>query len=638
MPRRIVSPAVFTGLLAILAASSGLAAEFVPGEVIVKYRSGVTRARRAAVRGVLPDAQTAQPLELIGGECIRFSGMTTEQAVAALAADPAVEYAQPNHVFRASVVPNDSGFAGQWALRNTGQGGAYAGDDIDAVLAWNLATGDPAMKIGVIDTGIDYTHPDLAPNIWTNPGEIPDNLEDDDLNGYVDDVHGYDFVNGDGDPMDDHFHGTHVAGVIGAAGNNGIGMTGINWRCRMVAIKFMNSTGYGSESAAIAALQYALAVGVRLTNNSWGGMSGGQALSDAIDACGAAGQLFVNAAGNTHWNIDAVLTYPQCYPSPYIVCVASTDGRDLMSTFSCFGPTQVDLGAPGSLIWSCKPGGAYQNLNGTSMAAPHVTGVAALAWSLFPHASPLAIRSLLMSAVDTIPSMVGKVASNGRLNAYKVLTRGDGTPPSQVTSLVAAETTSTSVRLVWSAPGDDGASGTATSYDVRWAAAPMDSAAFELATAVTAAAPRAAGEPESLLVDSLSPNTTYWFAVRAVDDFGNPGALSPSLAVTTPGPPSTGVEDAALAFALRVTSANPSARGASFALTLPAAGDAAVVVYDVRGARVRTLARGSRAAGVHSLRWDGADESGAAAHAGLYYVQARTAGGAVTRRLALLGR
>ena len=647
MRRLLVSAARATALAALCAAAlatlacSATAAladtGFVPGEVIVKYRANVTRARRALVRGILPSVDRVDALSLIGAECVRFSGMTTEEAIAALSADPAVEYAQPNHVFHVDAVPNDPSFTSLWAMKNTGQGGAFAGDDIDATLAWDLTTGDPEMKIGVIDSGVDWTHPDLAANIWTNPGEIPGNFEDDDGNGYVDDVHGYDFVNGDGDPMDDYFHGTHVAGTIGAVGDNGIGVTGVCWRCKIVPIKFINSAGAGTESAAIAALQYALTVGVRLTNNSWGGMSGGQALLDAIDACGAAGQLFVNSAGNTRWNIDAVLTYPQCYASPYIVTVAATDGRDLMSTFSCWGPTQVDLGAPGSLIYSCRPGNTYGNLDGTSMAAPHVTGVAALAWSLFPHASPQAIRALILSAVDTIPSMTGKVWSNGRLNAYRTLVRGDATPPSAATGLMAEITSPTSLRLRWNAPGDDGTTGTATSYDLRQSGAPLDGTNFDAALALPAAAPHAASFAETLSVGGLTPGATYWFAMRATDDFGNVGPMSAPLSVTVAAP-STGVSGGAASFALRVVSANPSPVGAAFALTLPRDTDADVAVYDVRGARVRTIARGMRPAGVHALAWDGASDAGGRAGAGVYFVQARSGADLATRRIVVLGR
>ena len=294
MRRLLVSAARATALAALCAAAlatlacSATAAladtGFVPGEVIVKYRANVTRARRALVRGIPPSVDRVDALSLIGAGACASPGMTTEEAIAALSADPAVEYAQPNHVFHVDAVPNDPSFTSLWAMKNTGRGGAFAGDDIDATLAWDLTTGDPEMKIGVIDpvwTGPIPTSPRTSgPTPARSPATSGRRRQR--LRGRR---ARFDFVNGDGDPMDDYFHGTHVAGTIGAVGDNGIGVTGVCWRCKIVPIKFINSAGAGTESAAIAALQYALTVGVRLTNNSWGGMSGGQALLDAIDAC-----------------------------------------------------------------------------------------------------------------------------------------------------------------------------------------------------------------------------------------------------------------------------------------------------------------------------------------------------------------
>lgn len=414
-------------LLAVIAAigvspSSGrAAADAVPGELIVKYRSGITADRRVAIESALPPLAHIQRFGFIGAEHIRVSGISAEEALARLMANRDVEYAEPNYYLYAQVIPNDPSFSQLWGLRNTGQGGGYAGADISATLAWDIFTGDPNFPIGVIDTGIDYTHPDLAANIWTNPGEIPGNGKDDDGNGYVDDVHGYDFVNHDGDPMDDGYHGTHVAGTIGAVGNNGIGVTGVNWQCKMVAIKFMNASGVGTEADAIAAIGYSIVVGCKLTNNSWGNMSGGQAMLDAINAAGAAGQLMVFAAGNNGWNIDAVPFYPPSYVTPNMITVTSTDGRDLRPTLTNYGATTVNLGAPGYNIYSCKPGGLYQSLNGTSMAAPHVTGTAALAMARSPLATSAQIRQLILWSTDPIASMNGVTSTGGRLNAYKVL-------------------------------------------------------------------------------------------------------------------------------------------------------------------------------------------------------------------------
>ena len=401
--------------------SAGAAVDAVPGELIVKYRSGVSADRRAAVESALPSVAHVQRFDFIGAEHLRFSGISTEEALARFRGSPDVEYAEPNYYIYAQVIPNDPDFTQLWGLLNTGQGGGYPGADIKATQAWDLFTGDPNFPVGVIDTGIDYTHPDLAANIWTNPGEKAGNGKDDDGNGYVDDVHGYDFVNHDGDPMDDGVHGTHVAGTIGAVGDNGVGITGVNWHCKMIAIKFMDATGVGTEADAIAAIGYSIVVGCKLTNNSWGNMSGGQAMLDAINAAGTAGQLMVFAAGNNGWNIDAVPFYPPSYVTPNMITVTSTDGRDLRPTLTNYGAVTVNLGAPGLNIYSCKPGGLYQFLTGTSMAAPHVAGTAALAWAHSPFLTSAQIRHLILWATDPIPSMNGVTSTGGRLNAFKVL-------------------------------------------------------------------------------------------------------------------------------------------------------------------------------------------------------------------------
>ena len=504
----------------------------VPGELIVKYRSGVSESRREQLAAAIPGLTRVSRL-WIGADHVRVPPEAAARAIATLSELPDVEYAQPNHYVYAQATPNDPSFTQLWGMLNTGQGGGYAGCDIDATLAWDLYTGDPTLKIGVIDTGIDYTHPDLAANVWTNPGETPGNGKDDDRNGYVDDVHGYDVVNHDGDPMDDGFHGTHVAGTIGAVGNNGAGVTGVNWHCRMVAIKFMDATGVGTEADAIAAIGYSVAVGCRLTNNSWGNMPGSQGMLDAINAAGAAGQLMIFAAGNNGWNIDAVPFYPPSYRAPNMIVVTSTDGRDLRPTLTNYGPLTVNLGAPGYGIYSCKPGGLYQSLNGTSMAAPHVTGVAALAMGLLPSATIGQIRQLILANTDPIASMNGTTSTGGRLNAYKVLLNADGVPPSRVTDLAAADVGSTVLGLAWTAPGDDGLTGTAAQYELRMSASPIDETNFGSATPVPLPPPRAGGQGESAEVSGLAFTTGYHFAIRAVDELGNRGPVSNDAPATT---------------------------------------------------------------------------------------------------------
>ncbi|MEO7959341.1 MAG: S8 family serine peptidase, partial [Fibrobacteria bacterium] len=287
--------------------------------------------------------------------------------------------------------------------------------------AWDTYTGDQNVIVGIIDTGIDYLHPDLVDNIWTNPGEIPGNGLDDDGNGYIDDVHGYDFANHDSDPMDDHFHGTHCAGTIAGSGNNGQGVAGVAWKAKLAALKFLDASGSGSLEGAVEAIAYANAMDIPITSNSWGGGGFSQALKDVIDAGGERGFLFVAAAGNESNDNDQFPAYPASYDSPNIISVAATDSRDEVAFFSNTGVTTVDLGAPGVDVYSCAPGGQYQYLSGTSMATPHVSGAAALLKSYNPQLGYAELKAALLAGVDPIPSLNGRVLSNGRLNVAKAL-------------------------------------------------------------------------------------------------------------------------------------------------------------------------------------------------------------------------
>ncbi|MBZ5640789.1 MAG: S8 family serine peptidase, partial [Acidobacteriia bacterium] len=206
---------------------------YEPGVILLKFKTDAPMHLRSSAKADL-GAQTRHAFKSKAESWRLGNGVTVEQAIARLRANPNVEYAEPNYYVHASIVPNDPRFPEMWGLRNTGQTGGIAGDDIDAVLAWNVTTGSPNVVVGDIDTGCDYNHPDLAANIWTNPGEIPGNGIDDDGNGYVDDIHGYDFVNNDGDPFDDNGHGSHTAGTIAAVGDNGIGVTGVGWSTKVM--------------------------------------------------------------------------------------------------------------------------------------------------------------------------------------------------------------------------------------------------------------------------------------------------------------------------------------------------------------------------------------------------------------------
>jgi subtilisin family serine protease len=523
-------------ILALPLLASAAPPRIIPGELIIRYKNNVTLSARGAFRTRI-QADRVHEFRRLNIEHVRLRGMTTEEAIRRYSSDPSVEYVEPNYEITLDAVPNDPRFGELYGLRNTGQTGGTPGADIKAANAWDVFTGDPNIKIGIIDTGIDYNHPDLAANVWTNPGEIPGNGIDDDGNGYVDDIHGYDFVNNDGDPFDDNGHGSHCAGTIAGVGNNNIGVAGVNWQAKVVGIKFLSAAGSGSTAGAIAGVQYAIAIGVKLTSNSWGGGGFSQALLDVINDAGAAGQLFVAAAGNSSANTDVSPQYPAGYDSPYIISVAATDHNDNLASFSNFGATTVDLAAPGVNILSCQPGGGYQLLSGTSMATPHVSGVVALAMGRFPSATNLFIKQLVLSHADPKPQLAGKCVTGGRLNAFMTIADPDTTAPGAVNNLAVTETGSSHLRLAWTATGDDGNTGRASAYDLRWSTSPITSANFASATSVAGPDPKPSGQAESFEIGGLAFSTTFYVALKALDEFGNTGPLSNVATGTTQGAP-----------------------------------------------------------------------------------------------------
>jgi subtilisin family serine protease len=365
-------------------------------------------------------------------------GRTFEQVQSALKGIRGFQSVEPNLVFQLqATTPNDPLFGYEYGLNNTGStplGASTADADVDAPEAWDIttgATGGADVVVGVVDSGVDYTHPDLAPNMWRNPGEVPDDGIDNDADGYVDDVYGINAYANNGNPMDDMGHGTHVAGTIAAAANNNEGVAGVAWNAKIMALKFICADGSGSTADAIECLNYAVTmrnrgVNIRLTSNSWGGGGFETALRDAITRTSKAGMLFVVASGNggadgVGDNNDAYASYPSNYNVPNIVAVAATDRNDQLAGFSNYGATTVDLAAPGVDIASTKLGGGYQYMSGTSMATPHVSGVAALAFAYKPAATVAEVRDALLAGVDTLPNLVGVVGTDGRLNALGTL-------------------------------------------------------------------------------------------------------------------------------------------------------------------------------------------------------------------------
>lgn len=331
-----------------------------------------------------------------------------------------VAYAEPNFRLRiaqgaspaAAAPPDDFHFDQQWSLHNTGQTGGTAGADIRILQAWSLSTGSRQVRVAVIDTGLDFYHADLRPNLWVS-SDIPGNGVDDDGNGFIDDVHGYDFVSDDSDPLDDNGHGTHVAGIMGAAANNRRGIAGVCPEVTLLAVKAFDETGNSTIDQAVRAIQYAIQNGAHIINASWGLTDKSRALEDAIRAAQAAGILIVAAAGND--NADQ-LFYPAVYDD--VLSVASTDANDLRSRFSNYGP-RVDLAAPGELVFSTQPDTRYEFFSGTSMAAPHVSGVAALVLSLHPAFTSLDVANILRNSVD--PLTTDRPVGTGRINAAKAL-------------------------------------------------------------------------------------------------------------------------------------------------------------------------------------------------------------------------
>ncbi|MBB1504204.1 S8 family serine peptidase [Pseudoalteromonas sp. SG41-1] len=411
--------------------------------LLVMYKKGTSVAMRSQARSLVKakvsdlnkDGVDDNYSSILSGRLAKFevTGMSTKQAIKLLQTHAAVEYVEPDYRVSIATAPNDPDFSKLWGLHNEGQSGGTADADIDALEAWSITTGGKDVVVGVIDTGVDHSHSDLTANMWINPNEIAGDGIDNDGNGYIDDVHGINAITNVGDPMDDQGHGTHVSGTIGAAGNNNNGVVGVNHEAAIVGCKFLDASGSGSTSDAIKCIDYMVSlknagVNVRVLNNSWGGGGFSQALADAITASEQADILFVAAAGNDAVDNDQNPHYPSNYEHESVLSVASTDRNDNMSDFSQWGLTSVDLGAPGSAILSTVPGNGYATYSGTSMATPHVAGVAALVLSLNPDLSTSELKQLLMDSGDDNAQLAGKTVSGKRLNANQALEQADPTP------------------------------------------------------------------------------------------------------------------------------------------------------------------------------------------------------------------
>jgi subtilisin family serine protease len=423
---------------------------YASDEILIKLREDVVGVTEADIPEQILSVRTAgaerlSPRERSGPYLVHLGkSISVEEAIAKAYQDPRVEYAEPNfYLYPTDTTPNDPLFSQMWGLFNSGldPSGGQAGADIGAKRAWDITTGSDDVVIAVVDTGVDISHQDLATNVWVNTREIPGNGVDDDGNGFIDDVNGWNFFSDNNKVFEDPAvdgHGTHVAGTIGAVGNNAIGVTGVAWHVKLMVLKFMgkqeNGKIGGSTANAVRAINYAIdqkkrGVNLRAINASWGGSGRSNALHDAIIAAGDAGILFVCAAGNggddgRGDDLDELPDYPAGWGSEIstLVPVAALDRWDNLALFSNYGHTTVSVGAPGISILSTVPNNGYSYLSGTSMSTPHVTGIAALLVSYDPSLGPAQIKQRIINTAQPVLALASKTVSAGRANAYNALT------------------------------------------------------------------------------------------------------------------------------------------------------------------------------------------------------------------------
>src|SRR5215213_4651237 len=403
-------------------------------EVLVKFRSGVSLATIENLTARFHDRVEDRIEYAPGWESIDdLDNADAGEIVAQYRALPEVEYAEPNfEIFLPDAIdiplppirPTDPKFDDQWALANSGQRGGKQGADISAMLAWATTTGSDKVVVAVLDSGVDYTHEDLAPNMWKRPANI-DAYHDEEL-GTVEDENGFNAVDNASDPMDENGHGTHCAGIIGAEGGNDVGITGVNWKVRIMPLKFMNAGGFGTTKDAVEAINYVIdrkkaGVNVRIISASWGSTQKSRALEDVIRKAYENDILFVAASGNANTNNDRSPHFPSSYNVPNVISVAALDRNDQLASFSNYGVKSVAIAAPGVDILSTWLGNAYEEKSGTSMATPVVAGVAALVVAENPRISVDDLRKRIMASSDPIVALKGKTVAGGRINAMKAL-------------------------------------------------------------------------------------------------------------------------------------------------------------------------------------------------------------------------
>jgi subtilisin family serine protease len=492
------------------------------GELLVKFKSGLAASSSVKIHKAV-GASVIKRYEIVTElHHVKLPvGVTVQDAIQQYMSDPNVEYAEPNYMRCASAKPNDTNFGDQWALLNTGKyANGTRGADIKATKAWDISTGNSAVIVAILDSGIDYTHEDLVGNIWRNPGEINcSDTIDDDNNGFVNDCKGWNFVDDNNDPFDELGHGTHVAGIIGAVGNNGIGTAGVMWDVQLMPVKIFDSTTTLSgdcnsvfASDEIKGIQYAVNNGARVINASFHGE--GFCLSElsAISSADVHQVLFVAAAGNESNNNDLAPAYPASYNLPNIISVAATDQDDRRVPFSNFGPNSVHVAAPGVYVLSTVPNNLFSDFSdkqffaGTSMAAPHVSGLAGLLFgyydgihnTLFDHHQ---VRQTILNYVDRKPTLDGWIQTGGRINAFRSLSS-----LLAPTNLRVKSSSSSAIRLKWS----DNATGE-TGYSIERS---TDGTNFTVIRTLPA-------NTKSFTDSAVTPGATYTYRVRAFNDISS---------------------------------------------------------------------------------------------------------------------
>lgn len=518
--------------------------EFVPGQALVRFKPGrafegnvsVTVGRKELSSIPFDGSATQQvPVEVIrfeGSDLIdglrmaRMPPAETLNTVAALNARDDVLYAEPNYIVRLDTTPNDPSFSQLYAMPLIG-----------ATQAWDTTQGNRNIVVAVIDEGIDRVHPDLQANIWTNPSPGS-------ISGISGDVNGYDFRDNTGNIVAES-HATHVAGTIGAVGNNATGVAGVNWQVSLMSLRFISeAAGSGTSSDVLKAYNYVKQMkdlwassnhtkgaDIRVVNASYGGGGYSQAEADALNAMGQSGVLFVAAAGNESSDSDVHPHYPSGYSLPNVISVAATTNTDSLASFSNFGAHSVLMGAPGSGILSTLPGNSYGNLSGTSMASPHVAGAAALLCAANATLSVNQLRALLAFNGDPTAALQGRSLTGRRLNVFKSLqaiSENDTTPPGTVTNLQVASQNGRNLRVSWTASGDDGASGQASLYDVSFVDQNTNAV-----VPLTSVAPVTSGGTQSLAVNIPYRHTAGTIRLREFDNVGNEGAPA-TIAVNVP--------------------------------------------------------------------------------------------------------